>query len=87
MNKNFSIVIPVYNEKKNIEKLTKKIIRSLKNIKYEIIFIDDESTDGTIEILKKISQKKFINFLYAKIALKIYLNHVFWGLKKVNIKI
>ena len=66
MNKKFSIIIPVYNEKKNIEKLSKKIIRSLRNVKYEIIFVDDESTDGTIEILKKISQRKFINFFVRK---------------------
>ena len=58
MNKKFSIVIPVFNEEKNINKLEKKIFNCLKNIQYEIIFVDDESTDGTLKILEQISKKK-----------------------------
>ena len=86
MNKKFSIIIPVYNEKKNIEKLSKKIIRSLRNVKYEIIFVDDESTDGTIEILKKISQRKFINFFVRKNCPKDLSQSCFFGFKKSKYK-
>ena len=49
----FSIVIPILNEGKNIEDLVKKISKSLKKIIFEIIFVDDNSTDNTLEILKK----------------------------------
>ena len=77
MNKKFSIVIPVFNEEKNINKLEKKIFNCLKNIQYEIIFVDDESTDGTLKILEQISKKKILVFLFEKIVLKIYRNHVF----------
>ena len=52
-----SIIIPCYNEKRSIEKIIKKIIDSLNNYKfsnYEIIIIDDHSTDGTKEILDKL---------------------------------
>ena len=86
MNKKFSIVIPVYNEKKNIEKLSRRIIRLLKKIKYEIIFVDDELTDGTIEILKKISQKKFINFFVRKNCPKDLSQSCFLGFKKSKYK-
>ena len=47
-----SVVIPIYNEKDNLYPLTKKLIINLKNFDYEIIIVDDSSTDGSIEILK-----------------------------------
>ncbi len=55
-----SIVIPVFNEKNNVENLVKKIILILKNKQVEIIIVDDSSIDGTTELLKKL-QKKYIN--------------------------
>ena len=56
MNK-YSLVIPCYNCSQFIEKNIIKLIRKLNNfnIKYEIILIDDGSTDKTLEILKKIN--------------------------------
>ncbi len=41
-----SIIIPVFNEKKTINFIIDKI-HELKNLKKEIIIIDDKSTDGT----------------------------------------
>ena len=51
----FSIVIPIYNEKENILPLIEEIIFLLKNkYKYEILVIDDASNDNLdIDILKK----------------------------------
>lgn len=51
-----SIVIPEYNEKDSIPELYEKIkhVVSPLNCKYEIIFIDDGSTDGSLNILKEI---------------------------------
>ncbi len=50
-----SILIPCYNEEKNLEKIVKKIEDvHFSNIKKELIFIDDGSTDQTPAILKKI---------------------------------
>ena len=42
-----SLIIPVLNEEKNVYLLTKKIIHNIKKIKYEIIFVDDNSFDNT----------------------------------------
>ena len=53
-----SIITPTYNEAKNIEKLIKLIEISLNKYEYEIIFVDDNSSDNTHEIIKKIAHKK-----------------------------
>ncbi len=42
-----SVVIPVYNEEDNVAPLTQKIDESLQGYDYEIIYIDDFSTDNT----------------------------------------
>ena len=55
----FSIVIPVYNEAKNLEILIPKIYKELKNIKFELIIVDDSSNDGTSIILKRLKKKNF----------------------------
>ena len=57
-----SIIIPVYNEATNLEVLTKKIILSLKNLNYEVIFINDGSIDESLNILNNII-KSNNNFL------------------------
>ena len=56
LNKKLSIIIPVYNEKYTIQKLLNKIYK-LRNLKKEIIVINDASTDGTKEILEKNKKK------------------------------
>lgn len=42
-------MIPVYNEAENVKLLVQKLQESLNNINYEIIFVDDGSSDNTIE--------------------------------------
>ena len=54
-----SVVIPVYNEQENIRLLYEKLKESVDplNIEYEILFVDDGSTDGTLSILEEIQAK------------------------------
>ena len=53
-----SFVIPAKNEEGSVEILFQEILSSVKNLKtFEIIFIDDGSTDNTFKILKKLSKK------------------------------
>jgi len=48
--KYISIVIPTYNEKENIKLLLEKLHVVLSKLNYEIVIIDDNSSDGTAEI-------------------------------------
>lgn len=54
-----SVVIPVYNEQENIRLLYEKLKESLDplNKEYEILFIDDGSSDRTLSILEEIQTK------------------------------
>jgi len=56
-----SIIIPLLDEEKTITQLYKRLISSLKKdfkkFKYEIIFVDDGSSDKTFQILKKLHNK------------------------------
>ena len=59
-----SVVIPVYNEEGNVAGLhadVKKVCEA-NHYKYEIIFIDDGSSDKTCEIVKTLSPVKLISF-------------------------
>ncbi|MFA6467195.1 MAG: glycosyltransferase family 2 protein [Patescibacteria group bacterium] len=63
-----SIVLPIYNEEENISILYDKLIAVLKqmNLEYEILCVNDGSSDNSLTALKKISlvdkNVKIINF-------------------------
>ena len=57
MNKHLSVIIPILNEKNNILPLTHQIIKNLKKFKFEIIFVDDSSTDGSVKLLIELKNK------------------------------
>jgi len=71
-----SIIIPAYNEEKTINKLLEKIAKAdTKNVKKEIIIIDDNSKDNTVkEILKFKKNNKNKSILSIKI-IKHKQNH------------
>lgn len=52
-----SIIIPIFNEEKNINELYSRLIKALDEVDktYEIIFIDDGSVDGSFELLKQVA--------------------------------
>ena len=74
------IIIPTYNEKKNIVLLLKRIIKLYKS-KFQILVIDDNSPDGTSEkVMKYIKKYKFIKIKKRKKKLGVGSAHKY-GIK------
>tara|TARA_B110000003_G_C16653660_1_gene535422 strand:+ start:5688 stop:6404 length:717 start_codon:yes stop_codon:yes gene_type:complete len=64
-----SFIIPAYNEQKNVNPTIDELYRAIKFLKlkdYEIIFVDDCSTDNTLSIAKEYQKKKKINITIIK---------------------
>ena len=53
-----SVVVPLYNEEENVVLLTQKIHESLIGYDYQIIYIDDFSTDNTKKVVKGMEDDK-----------------------------
>ena len=53
-----SIVIPLYNEEGNVSLLTQRIHQSLAGYNYQIVYVDDFSTDRTRRVIKDLRDPK-----------------------------
>ena len=69
MKKKISVVIPSFNEEGNIEELANRLLAVLKNVPYtyEVIFVDDGSSDGTLDKLKGLG-KTDENLFYVELS-------------------
>ena len=88
MKKLISIVIPTYNEDANIEELSKQVELNINNYvsyyNYEIIFIDNCSTDKTQEIIRKLCLKnKKIKAIFNKRNFG-YIRSPYYGMIQAN---
>jgi len=52
-----SIIVPTYNERENVKAVIKKLARALHGCEYEIIVVDDNSPDGTADVVEKLARK------------------------------
>ncbi|MEO1958357.1 MAG: glycosyltransferase family 2 protein [Nautiliaceae bacterium] len=53
-----SVVVPLMNEEENVKYLIKEVDEALKEFDYELILVDDGSTDNTIDEIKKHMNEK-----------------------------
>ncbi len=62
--KKISVVAPIYNEEGNVRELHKEIMETLKehNLNGEIIFVDDGSSDKSVEIMRKLKPLELVIF-------------------------
>ena len=61
---NYTVIVPFFNEEKNISSFNKELINNLNKIDngkrdLEIIYVDDGSSDKTFEELKKLNSNTF----------------------------
>lgn len=52
-----SIVIPTFNERDNIVPTIERLRTALSGIAWEVIFVDDDSTDRTLDVVRDLSQR------------------------------
>ncbi|MBK8702322.1 MAG: glycosyltransferase family 2 protein [Saprospiraceae bacterium] len=55
-----SVVVTVYNEKPNIGPLITRISEALEGIDYEMVYVDDGSTDGTVQELRSVAHDRLV---------------------------
>ena len=53
--KSLTVVVPLFNEEENINKLSQSITKALSDIDYEVLFINDGSTDNSENEIVKLS--------------------------------
>lgn len=83
--KKLSIVVPLFNEEESLTLLANEIRKALKPVEivYEVIFVDDGSTDGSLKVIKEICRQdkrfRYVSFRknYGKsAALQVGFTHV-----------
>ncbi|MDL2291387.1 glycosyltransferase family 2 protein, partial [Desulfovibrio sp. OttesenSCG-928-F20] len=66
----YAIIVPTLNEKGNVKALAKQIQSHLEGIDWELIFVDDNSTDGTLDELYELAANdrriRFLRRLHGK---------------------
>jgi dolichol-phosphate mannosyltransferase len=50
-----SIILPTFNERANVEPILEHLQQALGDISYEVIFVDDDSRDGTADLVRSIA--------------------------------
>ena len=68
-----SVVVPVYNEEENVGLLIDRIQNSLKENDFEILLVDDGSTDRTRQVVKEINNPNVVLVELKKIMVKVWL--------------
>jgi dolichol-phosphate mannosyltransferase len=51
-----SVIVPTLNERDNVRELVDRLDRCLAGMAWEVVFVDDDSRDGTVDVLRQISR-------------------------------
>jgi dolichol-phosphate mannosyltransferase len=52
-----SIIVPTFNERDNVVELVQRLTRVLGSVSWEVVFVDDNSPDGTADLVREIARK------------------------------
>jgi dolichol-phosphate mannosyltransferase len=53
-----AVIVPTFNEKDNIVELISRLESALQGINWEVVFVDDDSPDGTSDLIRSLAQSK-----------------------------
>ena len=57
-----SVVVPLYNEQDNVARLQEEIAAALRGLDYEVVLVDDGSTDGTVARVRPDARTRLVEF-------------------------
>jgi len=66
VSKTLSLVVPTYRERENIGPLVERIDRALTGVDYEVAFVDDNSQDGSAELVQELATKYPVTIIVRK---------------------
>ena len=52
-----SVVVPTYREAGNVEALVRLLDTALAGLRWEVVFVDDDSPDGTADLVRQVAQR------------------------------
>ncbi|RXH15368.1 glycosyltransferase family 2 protein [Bradyrhizobium guangzhouense] len=52
-----SVIVPTFNERDNVTVLYRRLEATLVNVAWEVVFVDDNSPDGTWDVVRELAQK------------------------------
>lgn len=52
-----AVVLPTYNERDNVAEVVSRLEETLAGLRWELIFVDDDSPDGTAEVVRGLSEQ------------------------------
>lgn len=82
MKPNISVIVPCHNSEKTIQRCINSLVNQTTTEPYELIFIDDGSTDKTVKILKN-----NLNINRCSIKIKTISNQGAWKARKTGIEL
>ena len=60
-----SVIVPTFNERDNVRELVARLDRCLAGLDWEVMFVDDDSRDGTLDVLREVSRSdQRVRFLH-----------------------
>ncbi|MDP1556929.1 MAG: glycosyltransferase, partial [Hyphomonas sp.] len=57
VNSGLSVVVPTFNERENVPELVRRLDKVLVGQDWEVIFVDDNSLDGTADVIRELSRR------------------------------